>query len=115
MSKSIKLKDNNYWDSSGITHNKRKLKDLIDGNQKAVDLNSLINTGIYYVDATSTNHPNGLPYGTLIVFYSKSGSWEYIQQFFINNYTTNENKRFAIRSCATSTKQYNWTGWVIYP
>ena len=30
MSKSIKLKDNNYWDSTGITHNKELLSTILD-------------------------------------------------------------------------------------
>ena len=30
MSKSIKLNDDNYWDSTGIVHNKQKLSDILD-------------------------------------------------------------------------------------
>lgn len=30
MSKSIKLKNDTYWDSTGIVHNKKKLNELID-------------------------------------------------------------------------------------
>ena len=32
MSKSIKLKDNTYLDSSGVIHNKENLSDILEGN-----------------------------------------------------------------------------------
>lgn len=44
MSKSIKLKNNNYWDSSSITHDKKLLKNMLtipkryDGWQKNYDV-----------------------------------------------------------------------------
>lgn len=33
MSKSIKLKNNTYWDSTGIVHNKKILSEIIDVNK----------------------------------------------------------------------------------
>ena len=30
MSKSLKLKNNNYWDSTGIVHNKKNLNQILD-------------------------------------------------------------------------------------
>jgi len=39
MSKSIKLKDNTYLDSSGVIHNKEKLNNILEGNfAKKLDL-----------------------------------------------------------------------------
>lgn len=43
MSKSIKLKDNNYWDSTGIVHNKKLLSNILsDLYLKQVDIGGMI-------------------------------------------------------------------------
>lgn len=53
MSKSIKLKNNNFLDSSGIVHNKKTLNDLIPhffNHHDQIDerdLNAILAPGIY--------------------------------------------------------------------
>lgn len=43
MSKSIKLKDNNYWDSVSVAHKRKKLSDYLN----KVDINSYISMSCY--------------------------------------------------------------------
>ena len=43
MSKSIKLKDNNYWDSASIMHGRRKLNEVLFGER--IGSNSLSSNG----------------------------------------------------------------------
>ena len=50
MSKSIKLKDNNYWDSTGIAHNRATLKDKLDN----------IDTMLSNINTSLTNITNTL-------------------------------------------------------
>lgn len=46
MSKSIKLKNNNYWDSSSIVHNRTKLSDILNAQKKEIYLNPNSSTDI---------------------------------------------------------------------
>lgn len=47
MSKSIKLKDNTYWDTSGISHNRQVLKDILVVQNTDVSFNNLTINGTY--------------------------------------------------------------------
>lgn len=47
MSKSIKLKDNTYWDTSGISHNRQILKDILVVQNTDVSFNNLTINGTY--------------------------------------------------------------------
>lgn len=80
MSKSIKLQNNVYWDSEGIIHNKKTLKDILGlyplksyGEVwTGVDMNNYKDNGVLTigVPVDETNHTN-LPTsngGTLVVF-----------------------------------------------
>ena len=70
MSKSIKLKDNTYLDSRGITHNRTLLNTILERllSQKysGVDANDYTNTGIYYLTRDCINVPSNWIY--LVVF-----------------------------------------------
>jgi len=46
--RAIKLKDNNFWDSTGIVHNKKKLSDKLSNIDKITD-------GAYLCGFTNTN------------------------------------------------------------
>lgn len=82
MSKSIKLKNNNYWDTKGITHNRELLSGIIpllfrhySGDIPDSDFNNVRRFGMYWIGALSDyqNCPAG--YGLLIVFTSRGTTW----------------------------------------
>lgn len=73
MSKSIKLKDNNYWDTKGVVHNKQLLSNIIGTMNTNISNNtsniSNLNTNLtnvtnriagYGEQAQSTDNPNNL-------------------------------------------------------
>lgn len=80
MSQSLKLKDNNYWDSKGIVHNKQLLSGILNsfcfknfGSYNGLDFNNLRNQiGIYHgrgtpSEASCQNYPINET-GDLILF-----------------------------------------------
>ncbi len=120
MSKSIKLKNNNYWDSSSITHNKQKLGDMINsitGGAEGglvikrafttIDCNDIRNygTGLYLMRYGCTNTP----------MYSGLNNWHWyiIQISFDKNYcvqiatAVHSDDRVFIRHQVNG----NWRAW----
>ncbi len=100
MSKSIKLKDNNYWDSTGVTYkrnplntiidNMRKLKLLVGIQQSTIDIDNMFEGGIYEIATslqTFINVPAGVSYGILIIIEAsgiRNGAWQNTQIIFQN-------------------------------
>lgn len=73
MSKSIKLKDENYIDSSSIMHNRRLLKEVLESKinknvyaTNNIDANDLDESGMYYLGTGCSNIPESA-YMRLIV------------------------------------------------
>lgn len=110
MAKSYKLKDNNYIDSSGITHNRENLKDIINNGllrESKGDLNNATETGIYWFNPEVNNIPQSAPYGNILTIVApgnkfEQGSWWIIQIAF-----TTYNS-ILIRN---STNGTTWTSW----
>lgn len=124
MSKSIKLKNDNYWDSSSIVHNKKTIKDMVEditgsrngglakkkivGNINLDDLRTE-GTGLYVADIGCTNTP--------LKEYDGNTNWHwYIIQ--INYYYT-----YAVQIAISVHSDYNhiymrhciagnWRGWL---
>lgn len=114
MARAIKFKNNEYLDSTGIVYKRKLLKDVLSGIV-AADMNDCTDTGIYFIDESCRNRPEGFKYGTLIVFSSTAnGAWTYIQQMFISNYDVN-NKRFALRTIVyKSDNRVDISSWRFY-
>lgn len=55
MSKSIKLKNNKYWDSSSISHNRKKLSEVI--NNIKIETIEILNLELYGGDTYQLNLP----------------------------------------------------------
>lgn len=98
MSKSIKLKNNTYIDSSSISYNRNMLTTIIDNLRSlellkikvlsTLDPNTLTTGGIYQIARslqTFTNVPTGANYGILIVIQASGGNggaWQNTQIIF---------------------------------
>lgn len=82
MSKSLKLNNNQYWDSTGITHSRQKLSDLLttlSNNISALQtsVNKLTPTVLYNNDSASTQSSITLSdsaanYTRLVIFYKQT-------------------------------------------
>lgn len=111
MSRSYKLKDNNYIDSSGITHNRENLKDIINNGllrDHKGDLNNATETGIYWFSPVVNNIPQSDTYGNILTIVApgnkfEQGSWWIIQIAF-----TTFNSIF-MRNSTNGTTWTNWT------
>lgn len=62
--KSIKLKGNNYWDSEGIVHKKRKLYEILEDDTGWVTVNDLIDFAPY--NSNEYNRPRYRRIGKLV-------------------------------------------------
>ena len=89
MSKSIKLKNDNYIDSSGVVHEKEKLSDLLPKfiehfdkeKQSETNLNNYVEKGIYQLSMAYQNAPISTTiYGVLIVITSRDYPWNPVDQ-----------------------------------
>lgn len=124
MSKSIKLKDNNYWDSEGIVHNQTPLKTVLNnvdtdisnintaiGNLynfkhyyyagKTLNINDLINPGYYTLDVNNT-YTNAPPRNNYLDFLIVLSNGSNRIQFWFNS-----NVYAYFRVCNWGT----WTAW----
>ncbi len=76
MSKSFKLKNNNYLDSSSIVDGHDSLKSVLSNLRGSVnsdaDADNFVNTGIYYLTRGATNTPSNLTWCYLLVLRAKS-------------------------------------------
>lgn len=68
MSKSIKLKDNNYLDSKSVVHNKQLLSDIVDKLNNSMNKNG-INSSTFGIDVNSNYNVGYNAY----IFY---GGWQ---------------------------------------
>lgn len=72
MSKSIKLKNNTYWDSSSITHNKIKLQDILNYDFKEVQVGYWFGNPLYricrsiHIQSTGNQAVLSLPSGAIV-------------------------------------------------
>ena len=101
MSKSYKLKDNNYIDSSGISYNHSPLAEIVTGlkNLEQLDIkvlsvfnpNEITTGGVYQIAKslqTFQNVPSNISYGIMLVLFASGGSsnaWQCTQIIFDNN------------------------------
>lgn len=78
MSKSIKLKNDNYLDSKSIVHNKNLLytilQQLTGRTYYNSDANTFTATGIYYLSTGATNTPENLTWIYLMVIKSTASA-----------------------------------------
>lgn len=100
MSKSYKLKDNNYIDSSSIVYEHVLLTDIIAGLKKieqlerkvisTFDPNEITTGGLYQIarsKQTFQNVPSSIAYGVMLVLSASggvSGAWQCTQIIFDN-------------------------------
>lgn len=93
MSKSIKLTNNTYIDSSGITHNQNKLSDVLTDFVKEVDVRldriTSYSVGTYYrgVKDLSSYIPKGYKIVSIIPTYQSYGDRNFLQYnlYYQNN------------------------------
>jgi len=123
LSRSIKLKNNIYFDSSAVTSLSREsgrinLKDILNnlvGDYKNIsDLNNLFDFGIYNYYIETANRPstqiNGFAdWGLLLSF--KTGAWFY--QIAVGNFG---NPILAVRTNINTNADPNgWSNWTAVP
>lgn len=119
MSKTIKLTDEIYIDSSSISHNEKTLTNILNGNILSTDFNTAHETGIYYINKQSCkNIPSNIyaEWGVLLVLKSLYYNSIYIAQIYIGNFGA-KGGRVAIRSGVnenSSLQNINWTDWIYY-
>lgn len=137
MSKSLKLKNNNYWDSTGIVHNKKKLSDILyeetilfEGNSNGDISLSDANENYEYIDIEyNVNYASNLSvhrstrlYETSNILFSLDGGWFdgnaylFCSIYTLNNSmikhyivggTTNVHSSYRFSSTTNSTKVLN--------
>lgn len=117
MSKSYKLKDGNYIDSTGIVHNRKLLSEILtiltrmkfEDYVTGKDLNTENGLLTIFSYAMPTNVPSNFAgWGVGVCF----GNASYRTQILVGNYNyTNSDtgKRIAIRSSTNSGS--TWTNW----
>ena len=64
MAQAIKLNDGNYWDSTGIVHNKQLLRDILDGDK--TELKNLSATDITVSSSETSHHFNAKKTGNTV-------------------------------------------------
>ena len=110
MAKAIKLKNNTYLDSSGITHNRKILQNILSNlmgkSVSNTDYNNMTTTGIYYMGVNCTNSPNGSSYIYLFVI-SKENEGDLVQLAI-----PVVEKKIYIRSKAYSGSVATWSEWI---
>lgn len=110
MGKSVKLKNGNYLDSSGITHNRKVLQNILSNlmgkSVSNTDFNDMTTTGIYYMGANCTNSPNGSAYVYLFVI-SKEYESDLVQLAI-----PVVDRKIYIRSKAYGGAVVTWSEWV---
>ena len=93
MAESIKLKNNKYWDSSSISHNRKRLSDVLTDFVKEVDINldkiTSYSVGTYYrgVKDLSGYIPKGYKIISIIPTYQAYGDRNFLQYnlYYDNN------------------------------
>lgn len=111
MSKSIRLKNDTYLDSTGIVHNKMLLSEILLGNWVA-NLDELNTSGIYWFNPdTQGTHPNETNrYGQLISLVNNNRCGEGFSMKTQIAVTTWANGMYI----RTNTNETNWTAWRVF-
>lgn len=124
MSKSIKLKNNNYWDSDSVVHNKLSLKTLLNNINSSVTYYSLSivavtnttseitvltvpisETGIYLFTGFASPNHYGQSGRELTTYLKHNGYDIWRNTNVFNTYTwTAENTICAVAACAAGDK-----------
>lgn len=93
MSKSYKLKKENYIDSSGIVYEKQKLNEILNTgiyNGYINDLNNAMDTGIYAFNSGTLNIPESNMFGNVLVLVGNGNKYTdkawWVIQIVFNTY-----------------------------
>ena len=101
-----------YTDGKYAT--KDDMHDLLNsGNEYALDLNSALEPGTYYVGDFSINRPSNYTYGILIVYGRKTDTPSATEQWIIQEFHDTVNNDVLIRSSINSSSltPTNWSSW----
>lgn len=115
MSRSLKLKDNNYWDTRGIVHGKQLLSERLDGistrmagyGQRAKIVSGDWNTACgdscgFFMGQNLLNSPSGT---------TAAGWWYVIQLCHNDKYKKQIAFSFSSHEIFERLQETTWSGW----
>lgn len=107
MSRSIKPKNNNYWDSTGIVHNREKLNSLL---SKFIKMGNVLPTGISFDDLMITGESScytiSKDYGNTVLPGFPTGAYGYGTLITINPQQRTNNAYSTFQIYLTDGIQY---------
>ena len=109
MAKAVKLKNDTYLDSSGITYNRKSLKEILSNlmgkSVSNADYNDMTTTGIYYMGINCTNSPNGSYVYLFVISEENEGDLVQLAIPVVE-------KKIYIRSKAYNGSVATWSEWI---